>query len=217
MPDKIRPDAAIIVVAVTDEEDAYFQSALSFGQGQDLTLSPANQAELEQKAQPFIDYLLEPTRGVTAFGLYWLPGENCLGGLAANVAHSIGHIVNETGGSGGSICQPDITNTLSQIANASAGIASGLRLRGVAVAPTIEVIHGVTTTGNLRSVPRSRSDGFDYDAIVNRISFRGPNVPVTGDTVVIPYKRWENSVQGCITTADCPPEQKLKCIDGECL
>ena len=63
---------------------------------------------------------------------------------------------------------------------------------------------------------RSRVQGFDYDSIVNRVAFTGTNTPQTGDRVVIPYRRWENSVFMCTTNADCPSEQKLKCVDGEC-
>jgi hypothetical protein len=211
---KIRPDASIIVIAVTDEEDEFFKEQLSFLGGGNLTLSPSNQALLEAETQPWVDYLLKPDIGATAFGLYWPPGEQC--GTGADVAHAIAEIVNETGGNGGSICQADITNTLAGIADATAGIASGLRLRGAAAPQTIIVNHGSVSTGNILPVDRSRADGFDYDAIVNRVVFRGPNPPQTHDRVVIPYLRWENSVFTCSTDADCPQEQKLKCVEGEC-
>ena len=65
-------------------------------------------------------------------------------------------------------------------------------------------------------MPRSRANGFDYDTIVNRIAFRGASPPETNDRVVIPYRRWEHSVFTCTSSADCPAEQKLKCVDGEC-
>jgi hypothetical protein len=212
--DKIRPDAAIVVIAVTDEEDKFFKETLNFLGGSSLTLTSSEQAALETETQPWVDYLLKPDIGATAFGLYWPPGEQC--GGAQDVAHSIAEIVNETGGNGGSICQADITNTLAGIADATAGIASGLRLRGAAAPQTIMVNHGSVSTGNISAVPRSRADGFDYDAIVNRVTFRGPNPPQTNDRVVIPYLRWENSVFTCSIDADCPQEQKLKCMEGEC-
>jgi hypothetical protein len=212
--DKIRPDASIIVIAVTDEEDEFFKEQLNFLGGGTLTLTPSQQAALETETQPWVDYLLKPDVGATAFGLYWPPGEQC--GTGADVAHAIAEIVNETGGNGGSICQADITNTLGGIADATAGIASGLRLRGAAAPQTIVVNHGSVSTGTISPVDRSRADGFDYDAIVNRVTFRGPNPPQTNDRVVIPYLRWENSVFTCSTDADCPQEQKLKCMEGEC-
>lgn len=213
-PAKIRSEAAVVVIAITDEEDDFFEESLSFLSTTSLTLTQSQRTELEMAAQGFVDYALSPDVGATVFGLYWPPGEQC--GTAQEVAHSVAHIVNETGGGGGSICQVDITNTLAQIADASAGIASGLRLRGVPVAPTLQVVHGDTSTGMIVDMPRSRSDGFDYDPIVNRVSFKGPNPPETNDRVVIPYRRWENSIFTCVTTDDCPAAQKLKCVDGEC-
>jgi hypothetical protein len=36
------------------------------------------------------------------------------------------------------------------------------------------------------------------------VNFNGPNPPQTADRIVIPYLRWENSVRGCVTDADCP-------------
>ncbi len=214
-PLKFRPDAAVILVAITDEEDEWFQDALSFGNTNSINLTAVQQTELETKAQPFIDYLLKPELGATGFGIVWPTGETCSPGGAA-VAHAISHIANETGGSVGSICQTDITNTLRVIAEASAGIASGLRMRGVPVAPTVKVVLGDASTGVVADMLRSRADGFDYDAIVNRVTFKGPNPPQTGDRVVIPYRRWENSVFMCVDTEDCPAEQKLKCVSGEC-
>ncbi len=212
--DKFRPDASVVVIAVTDEEDQFFKDKLDFLGNQNLTLTATQQQQMEAETQPWIDYLLAPNVGATAFGLYWPPGEQC--GTASEVAHAIAEIVNETGGNGGSVCQTDITNTLRGIADATAGIASGLRLRGEAAPQTIVVKHGSISTGTITDMPRSRADGYDYDAIVNRVVFRGPNPPQTNDRVVIPYLRWDNSVFTCSTDADCPQEQKLKCVQGEC-
>jgi hypothetical protein len=64
---------------------------------------------------------------------------------------------------------------------------------------------------------RSRSDGWDYDSIVNRVTFKGPNPPQTGDRVVIPYRRWAGSVRQCTVDTDCPQEQKYRCVDGVCI
>ena len=214
-PAKFRTDAAVILVAITDEEDSYFQDTLSWGNSQIQTLDATQSMELENETQPWIDFLLKPEIGATAFGIAWPPGEQCAPNGAA-VAHAVAQISNETGGSTGSICQADITNTLTVIAEAAAGIASGLRLRGTPLAPTVSVVHGQAVSGNIVDMSRSRTDGFDYDSIVNRVSFTGPNPPQTNDRVVIPYRRWENSVFMCTTTADCPAEQKVKCVDGEC-
>ncbi len=214
-PAKFREDAAVILIAITDEEDEFFQDDLSFGNTSNITLTMAEQTELENKTSDWVNFLLKPELGATAFGIVWPTGEQCQPN-GSFVAHAVSHIANETGGTVGSICQADITNTLRVIAEATAGIASGLRLRGVPIAPTIEVINGSATTGMILPLNRSRTQGFDYDSIVNRVSFTGANTPQTGDRVVIPYRRWENSVFVCTANDECPAEQKLKCVDGEC-
>lgn len=213
---KFRTEAAVVLIAISDEEDEFFQDALSFGNSQSITLDATQEAELETETQPWIDFLLRPEIGATSFGIVWPPGEACPSGNGAAVAHAVAAIANGTGGSVGSICQADIASTLQEIANATAGIASGLRLRGAPLPPTLKVVHGEAVSGNISDMPRSRADGFDYDAIVNRVKFTGTTPPQTGDRVVIPYRRWENSVFVCQTNADCPSEQKLECLNGEC-
>ena len=106
---------------------------------------------------------------------------------------------------------------MGEIANATAGIASGLRLRGTPLTSTFNVLHAQAVSGAIVGLGRSRVDGFDYDAIVNRLSFIGPNLPQTDDRVIIPYRRWLNSVFVCQNDSDGPQEQKLICVDGECL
>jgi hypothetical protein len=89
-------------------------------------------------------------------------------------------------------------------------------LRGTPAPPSIDVKVGQQSTGNIVPWTRSRDDGWDYDAIVNRVVFNGNNPPQTGDTVVIPYRRWQDSINQCTSDEDCPQEQKLKCIAGVC-
>ncbi len=211
-PNKIREDAAIIVIAVTDEEDEHFKSELEFLPTENPTA--AERTQLDMATAPFVDYLLKTEVGATVFGLYNVPNSDC--DSAAQFASAIHDIVNKTGGTGGSICQSDITTSLQAIASATAGIASGLRLRGAPVAPSVQVTHAQIMTDMEINVPRSREQGFDYDGIVNRLAFYGANPPQTNDRLVIPYLRWSNSIFMCTTAADCPGEQKYKCVDGEC-
>jgi hypothetical protein len=221
-PLKLRDGAAVVVIGVTDEFDDHFQSEMGWrdagGAGEPpndpTTNAGFDAAGLDQVVQPIIDYYLRPQIGATVFGIHWIPGEGC--STASEAAAGLGQVVGATGGTSGSICQSDLSTTLSDIANASAGIASGLRLRGTPAPPSIEVNVGQASTGNIIGWTRSRSDGWDYDSIVNRILFSGPNPPQTGDRAVIPYLRWEGSFQQCTADSDCPQEQKYRCVDGVC-
>ena len=210
--EKIRPDAAVVVMAVTDEEDQYFSSVVSFLPKENL--SAAERMQLEMETTPFVDYLLRPEIGATLFGLYNVPNSSC--STSAQYASAVHDLVTRTGGTGGSICQGDITPSLQAITSATAGIASGLRLRGAPIVPTIEVKHAIIMLDTEVAMSRSRLDGFDFDGIVNRIAFFGPNSPQTNDRIVVPYFRWKNSVLSCVIETDCPSEQKYKCVNSEC-
>ncbi len=211
---KIRPDAAVVLIVVTDEYEALFDDTIFDGPIDPSDgLSAQERTTLETETQPWVDWLLQPDIEATVFGIYNPPSGEC---APAEVQYGIESIVNRTGGTGGSVCQSDISNTLSTIANATAGIASGLRLSGVPAPQTVKVKNVQLQTSSVVPIDRSRADGFDYDSIVNRVIFNGPSAPQTGDRVIIPYLRWQNSVRQCTTDADCPSAQKLECIDGDC-
>jgi len=210
----IREDAAVIVVGVTDEMDERF--ATDF---EDLSskkdLSQSEQATVDQATKPWNEYVAD--KEITAFGLFWPPGDQC--SSAAQVAHGIASIVDNSGGNGGSVCQSDVSNTLSTIADAAAGIASGIRLLGEPVAPSLEVKHIDLSSGadsaTLDRMSRSREDGFAFDSILSRISFTGPNPPQTGDRLIVPYLRWKNSLQMCQKEKDACPDKQV-CVSGYC-
>ncbi len=221
-PQKIRPGAAVVIISVTDEFDDFFESKNNWTDAGSGNAPPNDPTTLPgydpnrtlQNAQPFIDYYLRPDIGATVFGIYWIPGTAC--GTASEASAGIDAIVSATGGTAGSICQPDLSATLQQIADASAGLASGLRLRGVPLAPTLAPKIGEAASGNIVPISRSRDDGYDYDSVVNRVSFTGPTPPQTADRIIIPYLRWETLTE-CTVDSDCPQQQKMRCIEGTCL
>ena len=221
-PKKLRPDAATVIISVTDEFDDFVQSKMGWadagGQGDppnDLS-SGIDYAQLDVVLQPFIDYFRRAEVAATAFGIYWIPGQQC--NTAAEAAAGIDRVVGQTGGTAGNICSGNLQMTLATIAQASAGLASGLRVEGVPVASTLDVRQGDVSTQQLVEPERDRSQGWDYDAVTNAVSFYGSNPPETNDRVVITYKRWVNSVQGCVTDEDCANGfQKYQCRDGKCI
>ena len=224
-PKKIRPGAAVVVVSLTDEFDEHVaakmnwpdaQSNMNMNQYDPTQQSGFNSQKLDNVVKPFVDYYLKRNVGATMFGIYWIPGTNCPTMSAPEAPAGIHRMVTQTGGFAGSICQSTLQNTLSRIASAAAGIASGLRLRGTPSPQTIRVKVG-PVGGMVRPSQRSRSNGFDYDAIVNRVTFNGMSAPKTNDKVVIAYKRWDSNIQGCMDHTDCPGPQKRRCIDRECL
>lgn len=219
---KLRPGAAVVVISLTDEFDEHVASKMNWPDAQQNMnqVDPTQQSgydasKVDNIVKPFVNYMLRQDVAATQFGIYWIPGTQCPTNSAPEAPAGIHRMVTRTGGFAGSICQQSLQNTLRRIATASAGLASGLRLRGMPAPQTITVRVG-PPGGNVRPSPRSRTNGFDYDAIVNRVTFNGQSAPQTGDKVVIAYNRWKSSVQGCMTHRDCPGPQKQRCIDREC-
>ena len=209
---KIRPDAAVVVIAISDEDDEFFKTELSFLGGSDLQLTSSEYSQLETEVTPWIDYLRLPRTEATFFGGSWPPGESCSD--SAQPAHAMSMLFNRTGGSEGSLCQDEFTDTLVDVARASAGIGSEFRLRGTPVPSTLQVKRaGPSSVTNLN---RSRTDGYDYDGVVERVSFRGSSKPVTNDNVIISYRRWDTGVTTCSVDSDCPQRQLEMCVNSEC-
>ena len=216
-PSKLRQGAATVIISVTDEFDDLFQSQMGWRDAggasdppHDPSLSGIDSAKLNGVVDPFVAYLQRPESAATAFGIFWVPGQRC--STASEAAAGIDRVVSRTGGTAGNICDGNLQSTLAAIAEASAGLASSLRLEGTAVPPSIDVRLGDVSAQQLVEPDRSRADGWDYDAVTNAVSFYGPNPPQTRDRVVITYKRWKNSVKGCMSTSECNNGfQKQRC------
>ena len=220
-PAKLRPNAATIVISVTDEFDDMIQKKMGWrdaGQSGSAPNDPSGsftEMQLDQVVQPFVDYLRRAESAATAFGIIWVPGQRC--NSASEAAAGIERIVNQTGGTSGNICSGDLRTTLAAIAQASAGLASGLRVEGIPVANTLGVRVGDVSTQMIETPPRSRAQGWDYDAVTNAVSFYGTQPPQTSDRVVITYKRWENSLITCTRDSECSNGfQKGQCFMGKC-
>ncbi len=210
-PNKIRTNAAVILVVVTDENEQLFKDKLSFVSGSGQTLTPPQRTQLENFTAPWVEYLHRTDIDAPVFGLYWVPGEACTG--ATDVAHGIHHIVQQTGGKGGSICQPDITNTFRDVVDATRDLTSGLRLVGPTVAASIQVLKEGPNNANSR-LNRSTTDGFNFDATNNSVVFHGPTAPQVDERIVVPYLRWNRSVIPCDSTEQCT--NGAKCSAGIC-
>jgi hypothetical protein len=83
----------------------------------------------------------------------------------------------------------EVSAAMSRIVDAVAGATSQFRLERSPITSTIKVrVHGM-------DIPRSRSNGFDYDPASRSIVFFGSMYrPAMGDEVVISYRVWEGSL-----------------------
>jgi hypothetical protein len=80
----------------------------------------------------------------------------------------------------------DVAAAMRRIVDTVVGASSPYRLEQQPITSTLKV------RVRNRDVPRSRSDGFDYDQASNAVVFRGATYrPAMGDEVVISYRVWQ--------------------------
>lgn len=95
----------------------------------------------------------------------------------------------------------EVSAAMTRIVEAIAGASSTFVLERSPITSTIQVrVRG-------RAVPRSRSSGFDYDAVSRSVVFYGDTYrPMMGDEVVVSYRVWQpcpSPGEQCVTDADC--------------
>lgn len=130
-------------------------------------------------------------------------------------------VANATGGQFGSLCG-DMRQNLQDVARAATGIASSYQLSAIPASATLKVAIG--QPGNGRVIPRSRTNGFDYDAVNNRIVFYGDALPKKGDEIVVGYRKWDwannpgTPDEGCdhceVGSACAPDSDLVECRPG---
>ena len=136
-----------------------------------------------------------------------------------------------TGGGWGSICASDLFPAIESICIAGLSKASPYKLEGFisghSVQPISSTIKVATQNCNnlfeypncqsgthVNVVPRSRDNGFDYDATNNALLLYGNARPVNGGTIAVSYRYWVNNNQPPSGTAGgcpCPSTTSPNC------
>jgi hypothetical protein len=178
---KIRPDAKLVVIIVTDEIPQSLQSKITW-----QYLDPKActlPTPIDDEVQPYLD-LFKGTTVQGAEAVVHVIGGVCNNSCNADVAHGYRELASGLGGQLADVCQPDLGNTLQTIIDSIVGTASPLVLTGSAISFSVSV------TVNGKTVPRSRTEGFDYRAHSNSLAFLNYAYNI-GDTVLVNYLRWE--------------------------
>lgn len=83
----------------------------------------------------------------------------------------------------------EVAAAMDRIVDAVAGATSQFKLTRSPITSTIKVnVRGV-------DIPRSRSEGFDYDPVSKSVVFYGSQYrPKMGDTVIVSYRLWQGSI-----------------------
>lgn len=158
---RLRPDATLVTIFMTDEEAQTFQDA------------PLNTASGQMQLAAFETFFAAEA---TVFAL---TGDGAACGTSDGVAYR--SLTRVTGGMDVSLCQQSDA-VLDEVAAEAAGAASRYRLPSAPVSSTMRVV----VTGV--EVPRDRTNGYEYFPSSQSIAFFGSYRPSGTDAVLVHYE-----------------------------
>lgn len=173
----VRPDAQLLVVVVSDEEDCSDRGAL---EGQ-----PADACYADAEALPPVAEFVQDLRGLKADhamvrlgAIVGTEGSTCpeqiLGSRYITAARLTGGLV-------GDICRSDWSEMLADLGLDATGIHTRFQLTRAARPSTIEV----TVDG--QAIAEHPESGWTYDAFTWYLTFHGGSVPERGAVVTVTY------------------------------
>lgn len=187
-PQRIREDAKLVVIYVTDEKPDEIEDAGLLGTG-NVEPNPTQQAAIDSFMSSYImDFTDQNATAHLIAEPLPFDAQTCSTGGAE---HAFGYytLVNATNGQVGSICQPDLSPVLDAIIDDIIGAASPI------VLPNVPISASITVARDGVAVPRSRSMGWDYRASSNSIIFFNmPYDPANPSEIVVAYRRWQDQV-----------------------
>jgi hypothetical protein len=157
---RIRPDAQLITIFMSDEEDQSIQN------------SPLATTAGQQLLTGFKQFFSGNTIAFSIVGNSTSASSN---------GEAYRQVALETGGGFADLLAADISETIQDIIYAATGLASNYVLAAVPISSTLRVYK------NAEWVPRSRVNGFDYFASTNSIAFFGTYRPIPADPTMGRY------------------------------
>lgn len=170
----LRPNAALAVIVVTNEDDSSFGTTEYFGRVFRTLKGKGN--------ENLVSFSI--IGGPVPNGCV-PPGEAGLYGSLAEPSYRYTELATRTGGIVGSICDASFEQTLIRIAQALNTLKRVFPMTIVPIASSIRVtvVDGMTTT----VIPKDDVTGWQYRADTNSVVFLGTYVPPPGSTIRIEY------------------------------
>ena len=182
---RIRPDAKLVVLYVTDEHPDEIEDA-GIIPDSNVVASMADKADIAAFMQP---YIMEFEANDAVAHLIGIPEATANCSSSGEVSYGYIDLLVALGGQFGSICQADLGPTIDAILDDIVGSASPVVLEFVPISSTIAVVRDNVL------VPRSRTMGWDFRASSNSIVFYNmPFDPLSPSELVISYRRWAEQV-----------------------
>jgi len=189
-PSKIRTDAQVVVIVVTDEGPQGLKNVLpNTNLFKQCTLSAANQATVDAHVKPYIDYLsgsgTDPEAKVDYFQVIGGTCNSTLCSYQPDVAHGYNELAQALNGQVYDVCQSNLASAVSSIISGIVATATTFALKEVPVASSLLVsLDGVT-------LPRSNVSGYRHIAGTKELAFTGSASLKLGSTVVASYRLWQ--------------------------
>ena len=187
-PAKVRDDAKLVVIYVTDEKPDEVEDAGILGEGN----NEPNATQVAQLIAFLAPYIAEFENENAIAHLISEPlpfvATTCSGGGSE---HAFGYyeLIQALGGQAGSVCADDLGPVLDAMIDSIIGDASPIALTKVPISASISVARD----GLL--VFRSRNQGWDFRSSSNSIIFFNmPFDPANPSDVVVSYRRWSEQI-----------------------
>ncbi|MBL8921563.1 MAG: VWA domain-containing protein [Myxococcaceae bacterium] len=170
----IRPNAALAIIVVTNEDDSSFGTSEYFGRTFRALKGKGN--------ENLVSFSI--IGGPVPNGCI-PPGEASFYGSLAEPSYRYTEVATRTGGIVGSICDASFEQTLIRIAQALNTLKRvfPMTLPPIVSSIRVTVVDGATTT----IIPKNDVTGWQYRADTNSIVFLGTYIPPPGSTVRIEY------------------------------
>jgi hypothetical protein len=187
-PNRIRPDAQLVMIFVSDERADEIEDAGCCDDFGDCIPNP--ESCIQPEIQELLDLLMgfsNPEGMGTAHAIVSPPPAGCPS--ADETGRGYTDIVNALGGQIGSVCQADLGPTMQVIIEDIVANSSPVVLDHVPISLSIACSKdGV-------ALERSREEGFDYRGSANTVVFVGQEFdPLHPSEVLVSYERWVTTV-----------------------
>ena len=183
----IRPDAKLIVVFFSDEQDQGVDHLITQGVPGCNPVEDSMLTDCSVLNEQIADY---EELGITAFAIVGDMPDGCVstdtevGGVADEPGRGYLQVAYATGGEFGSVCSSDLSEPIDSMIRASFGVASSYRLEPQPISHTIRVVVDGT------AVALDGADGFGYDAAAQTLLFYGSVRPELDSEIIVSYQHW---------------------------
>ena len=190
-PSRIRTDATLVVILVTDEvsqelKDAgLFPDSAGFPVPVPCSLPEADQQKVDDLLAPYLAFFAgQPPLGTaeTRAAVHTIGGL-CTSSCEAQMGHGYLQLAAQSSGIVADVCQANLAPSLREIFNQIIGKSSPVILEHSPISASIAVAVGS------KQVPRSQVSGFDFVSSMSSLAFYGMPFP-KGAMVVTSYRRW---------------------------